>query len=282
MLVILALCFAGQSRAVEVGSTYQTAAPTGTDIANWNTGWAQSGITGWNYVGEINGGASGTYLGDGWVLTAGHVGPGTFSLNGNSYSAISGSAQTFGAADLSLFQINTTSSNNGTVLSLPSLALSAAGPTPFDGTSGSSVAMIGYGNSSPNGNESWGVNTVTQTNEPVTLTGYSYVSNDFLTVLGTTTVGGNSITNSASLVAGDSGGGDFIRNAVTGVWELAGINEGVGTTGQGQTVSAFVQLNTYAPQIEGIISPVPLPASAWLILGGFGGLVVFRRRRQAA
>jgi hypothetical protein len=276
-LVILAWGFAGQGRAVEVGSAYLTTAPTDTDIANWNTGWAESGTTGWNYVGQINGGASATYLGNGWVLTAGHVGPGTFDLNGNTYSEISGSAQTIGTADLSLFQIDTTSSNNGTVLNLSPLALSAAPPTAFDGTSGSSVVMIGYG--SPGGNESWGVNTVTQINQSITVEGYPYTSNDFLTALGTTTVGGNSITNSAQLVSGDSGGGDFIRDPVTGLWELAGINEAVGQNAQGQTVySAFVQLNTYEPQIEAIVNPVPLPGAAWLLLSGLGGLGAFAYR----
>jgi hypothetical protein len=72
-LVLVAVCLAGPAAAVEVGSTYQTAAPGNAQVANWNSGWAASGITGWNYVGEINGGASATYLGNGWVLTAGHA-----------------------------------------------------------------------------------------------------------------------------------------------------------------------------------------------------------------
>lgn len=275
--VILALCFTGEAWAVEVGSNFQTTAPSGTDIANWNAGWAESGITGWNYVGEINGAASGTYLGDGWVLTAGHVGPGTFDLDGNSYSEISGSARTIGSADLSLFQIDTTSTT-GAVLSLPSLILSAAAPVPFNGTAGSSVVMTGYGD--PGQSESWGVNTVTQIDQLVTLPGTSYLTTDFLTASGTTTAGGNSITNSALLIGGDSGGGDFIRNPVTGLWELAGINEAVGTSDQGQTLSAFVQLSAYAPQIEAIVQPVPLPATVWLLLGGIGGLGVLGGRRR--
>jgi hypothetical protein len=39
---------------------------------------------GWSYVGQLNG-ASCVYLGNGWVLTAGHVGEGTVSLNGTAY-----------------------------------------------------------------------------------------------------------------------------------------------------------------------------------------------------
>jgi hypothetical protein len=278
-LLILASCVATPGFAVEVGTGYQTTAPTGTDIANWDTGWGQSGITGWNYVGEINGGASATYLGNGWVLTAGHAGSGDFNLDGNTYTEIAGSAQTIGTADLSLFQIDTTSTS-GTQLSLPALALSTGDPVAFNGTRGSQVVIIGYGGSTPNGGESWGVNTVTQINQSVAL-GSSYVSNDFLTILGTTTIGDRSVTNDAQLVAGDSGGGDFIRNSATGLWELAGINEAVGTTSQGQQLSAFVQLDSYAPQIEAAMSPVPLPASAWLMLGGLGGLgLVLRGRRS--
>ncbi len=279
-LLILVSCVATPVLAVEVGSSYQTTAPTDTDIANWDAGWGQSGITGWNYVGEINSGASATYLGNGWVLTAGHAGSGNFNLDGNTYAEIAGSAQTIGTADLSLFQINTTATN-GTQLSLPALTLSTSDPAYFYGTGGSQVVILGYGGSSPDGNESWGVNTVTQTNDSVALPGTSYVSNDFLTVGGTTTISGHSVTNSAQLVAGDSGGGDFIRNPATGLWQLAGINEAVGTTPQGQQLSAYVQLDSYAPQIEAVISPVPLPASGWLMVCGLTGLGMLLRRRNS-
>lgn len=45
---------------------------------------------GWNYLGYLNG-ASGIYLGSGWVLTAAHVGTGNFRLGGISYSPLSNS-----------------------------------------------------------------------------------------------------------------------------------------------------------------------------------------------
>lgn len=246
---------------------YQTKQPTNDQVPNWTTGWGGSEITGWNYVGQVNS-ASGVYLGNGWVLTAAHVGIGNFVLDGNTYIAVPGSAQSIsnadGTADLCLFQIYTLSSNNGTLLNLPPLVLATSDPVAFAyGTPGTSVVLIGYGGGQ---GETWGYNTITQINQAVTPDGYSYVSNDFLTVTGTTTDGGQSITNNAMLVLYDSGGGDFTYNTATSQWNLAGINEVTGTDEDtGQDLSGFEQLDTYAAQINGIITPptdtptMPLP-----------------------
>jgi hypothetical protein len=289
-VLILAMALTGLGRAVETGSTYDTTAPNGTTIPNWETGWAQppnepegTYVTGWNYVGVVffNGGsASGAYLGNGWVLTAGHVGIGNIVLGGNTYQAIAGSSQSIsnasGTADLCLYRINTTSLNNGTVLNLPPLILRTSNPVAFAyGTTGSSVILIGYGGGQ--GYESWGINTITQINQPITPGGYTYISNDFLTATGTTTSdnphgpGSQSVTNNAQLVGADSGGGDFIYNAATGQWELAGINEVMGTFDSGQGFSGFVQVNTYASQINSLFNPpssdsptMPLPG-LWIM-----------------
>jgi Trypsin-like peptidase domain len=297
LVFVLAVTFAGAGHAVESGSSYLTSAPTSADIPNWGTGWSQpagetggSYVTGWSYVGQVNGDGSATYLGDGWVLTVAHVGAGIFDLNGNAYAEIPGSAQSIsnssGTADLTLFRINTTSTTNGSILGLPQLTLSTSDPIAFAfGVSGNGVVMIGYGGGQ---GESWGFNTVTQINQLITLQGASYVTNDFFTALGTTSYnnpggsGSQSVTNNAQLVGGDSGGGDFIFNPGTGQWELAGINEAVGTTNQGQYVSAFVQLDTYAAQIEADMSPVPLPASLWPMLLGLGGLAALSLKRKTA
>jgi hypothetical protein len=49
-----------------------------------------------NHVGIVNNGESGVYLGNyhgkSWVLTANHVGLGSFGLGGITYSAVAGSA----------------------------------------------------------------------------------------------------------------------------------------------------------------------------------------------
>ena len=271
VITLLVFLISTPAWAVENGSSFQTTAPTGTQVPNWTAGWSGSGITGWNYVGQVNG-DSAVYLGNGWVITAAHVGVANFVLSGNTYAVVAGSTQTIsnsdGTADLVLFQINTTAIDNNATLSLLALVLRSSDPIPFAyGTSGSSVAIIGYGG---NEGETWGLNTVTQINELITPQGFTYVSNDFLTLTGTTTYdnphgsGSKSITNNAQVVSGDSGGGDFIYNAATGQWNLAGINEITGTDTSGQALSGFVQLDTYASQIDAIvdapIAPTDTPA----------------------
>lgn len=67
------------------------------------------GFFGWDYVGEVNG-LSGTYLGNGWVLTANHVGTGNFTLGGVTYLWIPGTEvqldnQSPTLADVLVFQV---------------------------------------------------------------------------------------------------------------------------------------------------------------------------------
>jgi len=282
-ILLVAAFFLIPARAVEtvdnsgtLNGGFNTTAPTGTDIANWNTGWGTSGgETGWNYVGQVNGGG-GVYLGNGWVITAAHVGAGlTFTVDGGSYSMVAGSAQNIGTADLTLFQISTQPN-------LPSLTLSLNPPVPFSQTqTGSSVAMIGFGGSH---GETWGLNTVTQIDQTIDLhPTFPYVSNDFFTVSGQFFDGPASITNNYQFVSGDSGGGDFIFNIATQTWELAGINEvtGNGTlNGQNVNFSGMVQLNTYASQIASIVTPTPEP-STWAFLSlGLACLWGYSRRRH--
>ena len=274
--LLLAAFLLQPAQAVQSNGIYNTTAPTVSDIPNWNTGWATPGKTGWDYVGQVNG-ASGVYLGNGWVLTAAHVGAGTFTLNSVPYGFVSGSSHAIsdvnGTADLTLFQISTSPALN-------SLTLALNDPEVKTTTNpGSQVAMIGNG-----GGKSWGLNTVNFTNELITPTGYTYVSNDFITVQGPFTNGGATTNNPAILVSNDSGGADFIYDPVAGMWILAGINEVAGTAmiGPGTyPVSGFVQLNTYQSQIQSLtgISVVPEPGT-YLLLGlGLLALLLGARRR---
>ncbi|MGB8352920.1 MAG: trypsin-like serine protease [Chthoniobacteraceae bacterium] len=258
--------------------SYNTSDPTNTDIANWTTGWGASGITGWNYVGEVinaSGTASGVYLGNDWVITAGHVGSGTFSLSGSNYIMVPGSAQGITVsgtpADLTLFQITTAPV-------LPSLTISSTAPAHLTGFhSGDQVVMIGYGG---NQGETWGMNTVTSGSVSVTIAGYPYTTTDFETAFGTTTRGSNSATNNAAFVLGDSGGGDFVYDSSTGTWELTGINEAIDTGTNGY----MVELGVYASQIDNITA-VPEPSSFALLGIGcvallwWGVRVPLRKRR---
>jgi len=250
-------------------ASYQTSDPTSSAVADWNTGWGESGIDGWDYVGTVNG-ASGVYLGNGWVLTAGHVGAGTFTLDGTSYDLMAGTGTVEGfssgaaTADLTAFKLATSPD-------LPPLAIATTLPLPLSNNqSGSKIVMIGYGG----GAESWGFDTVTGTGDPISVDDATYLSKDFETAYGKTTDGTHSATDDAVLIPGDSGGGDFVYNSATGKWMLAGINEAVETDD-----SYMVQLDDYASQIDatsGVPEPAGvLPAGAGLaLLAGLG----FERR----
>jgi hypothetical protein len=273
LVAISTLLLVASSRAVEVsGGTFNTTAPTSTDIPNWNTGWGNGTVTGWNYVGTVNG-ASGVYLGNGWAITAGHVGAGSLVLGGNTYSIVAGSAQGItngdgSSADLVVFKL-TLSPN------LPSLNILSRDPNPISRNPYDSIAMLGYGGGQ---GETWGFNAVTAVNLTVPLVGF--VSNDLETALGTMTAGSSMITNNAFLVGGDSGGGDFIFDSSTQAWTLAGLNEAI----DGSNNSYLVQLNTYASQINAITG-VPEPSSMGLLgFGLFLSVWNFRRRpfRRAA
>lgn len=234
------------ARAVIVGATTTTTDP---------------GTAAWNYVGSI-GGASGVFLGNfggsGWVLTAGHVGAGSFTLGINTYSATGTTFSNFTnnsvTADLTLFQING-------MPGLANLSLAAlATSTP--------VELIGFG-----GGKSWGDNTV-----------FGFAN---YTLGGTT--GGPGIVTLASGggqgVGGDSGGGLFAQSS--GTWYLAGILSGVGDINDGVTDfgngTLSVDLAVYASQIStdiSSVSAIPEPSTSALVLGLAAslGLAIVRRR----
>jgi hypothetical protein len=265
------LLLAGSAaRAVEVtGNTFNTTAPTSADIPNWNTGWGNSTVNGWDYVGQVNG-SSGIYLGNGWAMTVGHVGNGSLTLGKMTYPLAQGSLHVFAnpdgsSIDLCLFKL-TVSPN------LPALNIAPADPTAFaQNQTGDSVAMIGYGGGK---GETWGFNAVTEVNTMQQVSFYN--TNDFETDLGPVT-GTSSTTNEDYLVSGDSGGGDFIFNPATQTWMLAGLNEAI----DDKNNSYLVQLDTYVPQIDAItgLTSAPEPSPAGLL--GFGLLLwlwMFRGR----
>ncbi len=252
--------------------TYNDSPPTEPDDANWGSGWPESGDTGLDYVGSTNT-CSAVYLGKGFVLTAYHVGAGNFTLDGQTYDAIAGSAVQIGSSDLTLFQINQTSTT-GNTLNLNPLNLSTSTPAV-----GSTVVMIGYGN---NQGETWAENTVAQTNYDVPLSDYNTDSTDFLTTdTFQNEVNNVSTTTDGQLVSGDSGGGAFIYNNATHQWELAGINEVLLEDPDDHDKidgSGMIQLSDYSAQIQADMAPEP---PAWLLaLAGVAILGGVRRGRR--
>jgi hypothetical protein len=238
----LALCAVGvlapRALAIETGSTIDTTSP---------------GNAPWGYVGAI-GGASGVYLGayNGtyWVLTAAHIGAGSFTLNGTTFGAVNGSAQSItntdsqqydgtsaSQADLTLFQINGNPE-------LANLAIATYAPI-----AGSTVEMIGNGG----GAESWGDNTI-YAYTGYTLEGYGFGG------AGVLTLASGESGNGAQGIVGDSGGGMFYQTA-GGSWELLGILSGVGqvTGNSGQNLgqgTIAVDLAPYSSQIASDIQAV--------------------------
>lgn len=241
-------------RAVEVNNGIQTTAPTGSDINNWGSGWGSVSISGWDYVGNLNG-ASCVYLGNGWVITAGHVGAGNVTINGVDCTAVAGSTHTLlnpnsSNADLIIFQITGDTQ-------LPALTLA-------NGVSiGATVAMIGYGDDALHTEKSWGENTVTLNNTLATDS-----DNGISTVVFGTDYG----TSMAWGVPGDSGGAGFIYNSFTHQWQLAGIM----IADDPDTKETYLaQLSFYQNQINSIMaSSIPEPSVWTLMAAGFGILLI--------
>jgi hypothetical protein len=231
-------------RAVMMNDGYDSTPPTSSNIPNWDTGWGNASVTGWDYVGYVDGTYNGTsivgsgvYLGNGWVLTAAHIGVGNFYLSGTYYYPVVGSVQSFTVSgkpnepvDLCLFQISAPPN-------LPALTISQSLPN-----TGSPVAMLGTGG---NSGLTWGYDNVTATNvrpdPPVVINNTTYYSTNFVADM--------TGSNTSILVTGDSGGGDFVYNTSTQKWELTGINEFSGTYSDGTQTSGFVQLNQYESTI---------------------------------
>ena len=266
---------------------------------------------GWANMGLING-ASGIYLGSGWVLTASHVGVGNITFGGISYSPLSNSMvqitnTTPGKTtntDLIMFQLASTPTGLG------SLTLASSAPTV-----GSGVTMIGAGRDrgaftewnvntgtspwtwtvvSSNGNAAgfqtlatstmrWGTNTITNANFWVTVNvGENRDVRSFATTFDALLGLG---PDEAQAVLGDSGGAVFQKNGSS--WELSGVMFTVaGYSGQPDPATTPVfgnltlsaDLSYYAPQILSIIPEPSTYALLALAATGFGAILLRRRR----
>jgi hypothetical protein len=262
--------------------------------ADPGTGWA------WDNVGQIGGvnGASGVFLGTydsgSWVLTATHVGAGNFTVGGQTYAPVAGSARALKnfagvAGDLMIYQI-------AAAPDLPTIALSEFAPVV-----GSPIVLAGYGFTGVEQKTYWQVSggTWTETADPslAQRSGYFQNGRNGLTwgtgaVLGYFgySVGTGPTTGmftrfadtpgSAQGAGGDSGGAVFFQNAQGG-WELTGILSGVvGTSGQPGGTSVFgnmtaaASIGTYYGDLAEIMEVTAIPEpSSWAALVGAVGLV---------
>jgi hypothetical protein len=207
----------------------------------------------WDNVGSVNG-ATGIYLGSFttgyWVLTANHVGAGTITLAGNSYTVVGGSAVQLNNSgiygltdnvDLKLFRISADPM-------LGNLNLASTTPIPPN-----TLTMVGFGG----GTKNWGTNTREGSG------------------VGTFAVGGTTpnlnlgyatdydpVTGEAQGTSGDSGGAVFFQSS--GTWVLGGVMNAV----DGVPRTFISDIATYRSLITAVTgSPIPEPATTGLIGG---------------
>jgi len=216
---------------------------------------------GWRNVVNIS--ETGVYLGNGWVLTANHVGADTMFLDGEVYEPVPDSEErlvTNGPpdtdADLLLFQIVRDPG-------LPDVPIRTSSPVTFPPWQASEVVMIGRGRSrgattsgcsstgwklvGPN-TMRWGTNVVYQKDIPA-----------LGTILFNTSFSQSGQTDhEAQVASGDSGGAVFIKNETTSEWELAGIMIATlfcrGDSAIYGDFSYAADLSEYDDQIEAIAS----------------------------
>jgi len=231
-----------------------------------------------NFVGSLNG-ASGVLVGADTVLTAKHVGGGTFTMPGyGSFSMVAGSAVSDPNSDLTLFHINV----GTTVLPYVTIDVSAM-------HFGDTVTMVGFGgsgslNSINTGYDiNIGAGTRRKANGIYEFTEYVQdVPSNYLA--GYSLIAPLRTNGQAALVGGDSGGGWF-RNGM-----LVGTNAFIGTWGTGGTY-AFSSSNTdfFASGAISLsdnqmflrnngVAVVPEPASFAVL--GLGAFALLRRKRK--
>lgn len=219
---------------------------------------------GWASVGAI-GDLSGIHLGNGWMLTAAHVGIGPVRLGGHTFAPVPGSAVPLqnpdgSAADLILFRLERAPD-------LPALRIVATTPA-----AGTRIVMIGQGRDrgipiSWSGRAGfrwgklpalrWGTNRVFRSRMRVTAT--ESFATQFHETDGTPL--------EAQAAVGDSGGAAFVK--VRGKWRLAGVLFAVvGYENQPPETSLYgnltliADLSRYRRQIETLMAaPTARPAA---------------------
>jgi hypothetical protein len=199
---------------------------------------------GWANVGVLGIG-TGVYLGNGWVLTAAHVGGGSIVLNGGTYAMLAGSGTTLtnngapgksASTDLTMFQLTSTPPGLPDVsISATSLAANAAttmigsgrdrgaftqwsvntSVTPWAWTEVSSGGNFAGYKTASGRTMRWGTNNVSASGVWID-DGYGDIYS-----LATVFNDSGSPSSEAQAAYGDSGGAIFHKNG--SAWELAGM-----------------------------------------------------------
>ena len=204
----------------------------------------------------VPGVATVVYLGNGWVLTANHVGDTDVTLGGVVYPHVPGSRVTFMNVDASVPDISAYRIDPHP--NFPILPIRASTPAP-----GTPVVMIGHGvdRAGPvnwNGHPGWelgGTQSVRWGTNAVEASGMLGDSAAIATVFD---LAGSA--HEAQGAYGDSGGPVFAKNAL-GVWELAGIMFTIDTYEDQPNyalegnVTYAIDLASYREQIIAVVRP---------------------------
>jgi hypothetical protein len=228
----------------------------------------------WANVGSVNGG-SGTYIGNGWVLTAAHVGAGPIAFDSGTFQpdgrVIRLKNPDTSLADMLLYHLVLTPG-------LPDSFISSSTPAVA-----SLVDLVGYGrirgsaeqsyssedgpkfgfNWSANGIKSYGTNQIQSGVETLTVFGAGSFRGFILDFTPTPTLFTPpppfvNTVREAQVATGDSGGAVFYKNGAT--WELAGMIEALASFVYPLPASVYgdeswvMDLPTYKTQIDALVS----------------------------
>lgn len=225
---LILLAMAGPCRAIMVYGDFGDLGADGQTHVGRFTG-APTGplaASGWQYEFAWGSGAA-TAIAPNAFLTAAHLGgsvgqtfqfiqngvAATFTTTGVSYDQ---------GSDLALWTVDRAFSTyapiyTGTSEVGAAMVVYGRGTERGEAIVGPSGSIQGYRWGAQDGVMSWGQNTVSGT------ANFSTPRNDFLTFR----FGASAGAASATLSAGDSGGGLFIQDPLDGIWKLAGVNYGV-------------------------------------------------------
>jgi len=261
---------------------------------------------GFDHLGVTDTGLCAVYIGNGWVLSAAHVGQRPVTLGGVTYPDLPNSTvqlrhATGPQSDFSIYRL-------AAKPPLPPLVLSNSPPSPSD-----TVTMMGYAwDRTPTQicwDSNWGE---VSCGPPASHRGFKSAGpyrrrwgRNLVSAVGEDVDDGNGLTRGfhvlfdqsgvtyeAQAVPGDSGGAVFLKR--NGQWQLVGVMFAVGVyPGQdyysevvfGQS-TYITDISYYRPQLDAILSAPQIPALPWtaavlaaLLLAATGGAALSLRTR---